>query len=587
MYGQNVAPRGLCYSYVRMSTEIQARFGDSERRQMQAVERYAKLHGLRLAPPMRDLGVSAFKGAHRKKGALGPFLAAIQAGEIEPGTLIIEAIDRLSREEPMTIISLLHDILKSGFVIHIMSQNQTFDLDFVNKQSGFLTTLSQRADVAHFESKQKSERIAEAYATRREEARAGTALKGNYHPVWLDRHYTTDSVTQTTTVTHTVNEPVAESIRMIFELATSGMGAHMIARTLNERGVPVLPAPSLRRASRGKERRWYQSHVGRLLTDRRVLGEYQPKRIEQGKVVNEGDPIPDHFPAIVPPELFLAVRKARSPKLGRKTGARNTEFANLFTNGLAVCGHCGERMLIRGDYRKGEKTSRHYLRCSRQSTGYTCDNHRTPRYQWFEKKVLDALPAVPWTELLKLQKPNCPIEALERAIAENQAETERLTRASARLLKLIESDDDPDAEALERRRAIRAELKTLKSRAADLIIELNDARSNDKEAHLINELDALRLAMETPNAIERAVIRQKMHAILARIIETAMFYQHHAQVNIRGGLCLTVPLDEHGPVETGWFMDPTGSYGRQTGANGIPPMKPSEDRRTLVVKAPK
>lgn len=581
MSGTGIAPRGLCYSYVRMSTELQARGGDSLRRQTVLVERFAKLHGLRLAPPMRDLGISAFRGKHRQKGALGPFLTAIKHGEIEPGTLVIEAIDRLSREVPTTILGLLTDILNAGFVIHLLSTGQTFDHAEVNKPNGILENLVGMAKLAHLESKLKSERITEAYEDRRAQARAGTRLKGNYHPTWIDRHYDGD------TVTHTVNEDAAATIRMIFDLAQSGMGAHMIAKTLNARKVPHLPAPSLRRSALNKERRWYQSHIGRLLSDRRVLGEYQPFRLINGKDVPEGEPIEHHFPAVITPEVFLAVKKARDPRLGRKTGARNTEFSNLFTNGLAVCGHCGERMLIRGDYRKGVKTTRHYLRCARHSTGSTCDNHRTPRYQWFEKKVLDALPDVPWTQLLKMQKPECPIEALERAIAENEAESERLNRASTRLLKLIEAEDEPDPEVMARRRTIAAERKVLKNRHADLIIELNEARTADKEIHLVGELAVLRHAMATPNDVERAVIRQKMHAILARIIERAMFYQHHAQVNIRGGLCLTVPLDEDGPVETGWFMDPTGSYGRQTGANGIPPMKPAQDGRTLVAKAPK
>ena len=46
---------------------------------------------------MRDLGLSAYKGEHRTKGALGSFLKLVEAGKITKGsTLSVESLDRLS-----------------------------------------------------------------------------------------------------------------------------------------------------------------------------------------------------------------------------------------------------------------------------------------------------------------------------------------------------------------------------------------------------------------------------------------------------------------------------------------------------------
>src|SRR5262245_24847644 len=89
------------YSYLRMSTEDQLK-GDSRRRQLEASKAYAEEHGLDLADDaqLEDIGISAFKGANARDGALGQFLTAVRAGLVERGSfLLVESLDRLSREE--------------------------------------------------------------------------------------------------------------------------------------------------------------------------------------------------------------------------------------------------------------------------------------------------------------------------------------------------------------------------------------------------------------------------------------------------------------------------------------------------------
>ena len=106
-----------CYSYVRFSTGDQKQ-GDSLRRQVQLSQNYAEKHGLVLDTTlnMHDLGLSAYKGEHTKKGALGHFLKLVKKGQIEKGsTLIVESLDRLSREKISVALSqfgLLFSILR-------------------------------------------------------------------------------------------------------------------------------------------------------------------------------------------------------------------------------------------------------------------------------------------------------------------------------------------------------------------------------------------------------------------------------------------------------------------------------------------
>ncbi len=67
------------YSYIRFSTTDQ-RKGDSLRRQLELSENYAKEHNLELDKTLKlkDLGLSAFKGEHTSKGALGKFLDLVR-----------------------------------------------------------------------------------------------------------------------------------------------------------------------------------------------------------------------------------------------------------------------------------------------------------------------------------------------------------------------------------------------------------------------------------------------------------------------------------------------------------------------------
>src|SRR5438128_1776436 len=91
------------YSYVRFSHPDQAK-GDSLRRQTEAAELWCKRHGaaLDMSTTFRDLGKSAFTGAHRKnpdRHALAAFLKMVEEGRIPRGAfLILEKLGRLSRE---------------------------------------------------------------------------------------------------------------------------------------------------------------------------------------------------------------------------------------------------------------------------------------------------------------------------------------------------------------------------------------------------------------------------------------------------------------------------------------------------------
>lgn len=117
------------YSYIRFSTPEQAE-GSSSVRQAEYAASYAADNNLELdhSLSMRDEGLSAYHQQHIKQGALGVFLRAVDNGLVPEGsTLIIEALDRLSRAEPIVSQALLSQIINSGITVVTASDGKRYD----------------------------------------------------------------------------------------------------------------------------------------------------------------------------------------------------------------------------------------------------------------------------------------------------------------------------------------------------------------------------------------------------------------------------------------------------------------------------
>jgi hypothetical protein len=87
--------------------------------------------------------------------------------------------------------------------------------------------------------------------------------------------------------------------------------------------------PAFARATKCRKGVWSRSYVAKLLSDRRLIGEWQPCKMAEGKRVPDGEPI-IAFPVIIDPTLFYQVQSIRA---GRPSGGnhRGSDTANLFT----------------------------------------------------------------------------------------------------------------------------------------------------------------------------------------------------------------------------------------------------------------
>jgi DNA invertase Pin-like site-specific DNA recombinase len=130
------SPSPRVISYIRYSTGGQG-LGDSEHRQLELAEEYCRANGLTLAPVdvLKDLGMSAYR--ERTEGAFTEFLAALRAGTIPRGTiLIVEAWDRLWRQPPLNSLNEMTEIILKGIKI-VTLEHDRFEAESAHR--GFPT----------------------------------------------------------------------------------------------------------------------------------------------------------------------------------------------------------------------------------------------------------------------------------------------------------------------------------------------------------------------------------------------------------------------------------------------------------------
>ncbi|MEK6259011.1 MAG: recombinase family protein [Planctomycetota bacterium] len=305
------------YSYVRFSSPEQ-RKGFSFDRQSEGSIRLCQRHGWSLDDSVRlhDLGRSAF---HGHQIVLKAFVKAIEAGEVEtPSVLIIEKLDRLSREEIDDAYNLWRTILRHGVMIATVQPERIYDKSSLNKITDIMEALLHFM-VAHEESQKKSDRAIDNWQRKRKnQETTGKPIAGK-RPAWIDKNFE-------------VIEDKAETIRLIFKMSIDGHGAKSILRHLNTNKIPNIAIGYCKRSKVS----WNQRYVESLLTDKKTFGENQ---IFKGSIRNripQGPPVPNYFPAVITEKTFFSAQAARGSRL-KQRGPNGKGIANIF-QGLLVDG---------------------------------------------------------------------------------------------------------------------------------------------------------------------------------------------------------------------------------------------------------
>ncbi len=175
----------LAYSYLRFSTPEQAG-GDSDRRQLDLARTYAARHGLVLDAGLsfRNLGMSAFHGRTVRKGALRAFLDAVELGLVPRGShLLVESLDRLSRDRVLLAQSLFLRIVEAGITIVTLIDDRGYSAESLNRSPMDLIVSLVGMMRANKESVTKSARLRAVWARKR--AELGTTPATGRCPGWL------------------------------------------------------------------------------------------------------------------------------------------------------------------------------------------------------------------------------------------------------------------------------------------------------------------------------------------------------------------------------------------------------------------
>jgi hypothetical protein len=437
-----------------------------------------------------DEGVSAFSGSNLEAG-LGAFLNGIRSGALSTDlVLLIENMDRFSRLNPMDVLPIFLEVLKTGLII-VTLQDEAIHTDAKYRENPMLLVPSLVSmQLAHDESRKKSVRLKESWSNRISRIAAGERLPISKVPFWIDRE------------TQGFNER-ADDAREIFRLAGAGHGASTITRLLNEKGIP---------SSRGGT--WGRSMVQDVLKSKEAYGTLVIKGHEQ----------PDYYPALISETVSLAI--SNRARRQRRNPQASTD-ANLFPR-LLICGGCGGPMNVTTTS-SGWKRYR-YAVCSHRATARNECTARNWPYDFFEEKFVGRLGGI----LARSDEaPGSNPEPSER-----DALVERLEALNARRENAIQMSIE--AETPENQRSFRMAADKLSKDAEALrarLVELSEDAAAESEAasHVAGMATALKEA-QAMRMNDRPALRNLISSVVDKIVLEPFADDdiNVAQVRLRG-----------------------------------------------------
>lgn len=313
----------LAYSYLRFSCRIQER-GDSIRRQTELRDAWVARNKATLdtSVSLTDAGVSAFRGknATDDTSALRAFLNLVESGRIPAGSyLLVENLDRLSRQQILPALELFLGLLRQGIRIVQLSPETVFDGTETNPQMLMIAIME--LSRGHSESALKSQRVSQAWEAKRR--RADRQPMTARCPFWLRLDKQTGRFV--------VVEKWAAIVRRVFTMhADEGKGCRLIAQRLNKEGVKPVGG-----------KLWLSTTIARLLRDEKVLGKLQTYKGRKPI----GEAVEGYYPPIIDEATFYRARGVASNN--RKAGGgRPAKQGNLFT-GLLFDARSGSTFQLR------------------------------------------------------------------------------------------------------------------------------------------------------------------------------------------------------------------------------------------------
>lgn len=489
------------YLYMRFSSAEQAQ-GDSLTRQRLLAEEYVAAHpfsGIELvsAPEFVDEGISSYSGQNLQPGrALRRFMECVADGTVEPDSiLMVESLDRLSRQQVIQAQRLLLDLLLSGISVITTSPTETREY---NGRSGLQDLILSLAGMerANQESAIKSDRVRRAWKRKKESAQREKLTKRA--PSWL--------VLSDDRTTFSIIEDKAAIVRRIFDLAET-LGQSAIVRILNSDKVP----PLVKGASG-----WHESSIAKLLTSPAVIGLYQPHRVvkESGKVsrIPEGAAVEGYYPSIVDTDVYYRVQALRGVRRVAGAGRKGGAYTNIF-GGIAKCAICGSSMTVvdKGSSPKGGR----YLVCSAARRGAGCQ-YRAVKYRLCEQGFLLYCQRVDVSVILPGGGAKGEVAKLRKMHSTLRGEAAQKRTLIERMVASVESNGGDMPKAVQGR--IAEHEKRIEELQAEEVRVASEIAILDGESHKLmgmqSSFNELMIRLRTAPQEERYVLRSKLHEVL-------------------------------------------------------------------------
>lgn len=501
----------IAYSYIRFSSTEQLK-GDSLRRQSDLSKNYAEAKGLELDTKLnlRDLGISAFDKSNLNKGALGQFLKLVEDGMIPRGSyLLVESLDRLSRDKVMDALGIFLNILNAGIIIVTLADNQVYSREKTNDNWASLIMSIVIMSRANEESATKSRRIRASWDNKRKNIskKRFTARC----PYWL-------KPTEGDTGFDLILERV-DVVKRIFQMSIDGIGTATIVKRLNGEKVPLFST---------KTDGWQTSYIQKVLTNRAVYGELQ-LNLQRDGVLSAYDVIPDYYPAIMKKEDWLLAGSIRESRRSRGGVAKGEGLSNLFS-GMLKCGYCSGPMNMGGHVKRkanGEVRHTRYVACSKGRRGAGC-NFIQWNYDDLESLVLQFCQSVDFATLIDgNQNINQDIELARKSLIAVDDAIKIKQTSLDNLLNALEAGANAEVPATLIKRISSLEIEIEDLLVDQQVAEKDVIKINHEQLHNSNQRAAtidLIYLLQTLQGDELRDLRVKLSEAIRRSISYIKLY---------------------------------------------------------------
>lgn len=475
------------YSYTRFSSRLQSKGGSRERQQESfEVTEFIKFHKLSVIQYITDEGVSGFTGKNfSNTAALGKFIEEIRKGKIErDSVLIVENLDRFSRDNITECITRFIEIIKSGVSIGIVAMNIIIDLEQINTNAMLWNYVSNEFQRARSESKRKSVFQLNNISRKVNRAKNGEKVYfGAQCPSWLKGIKDNKWI---------IDKEVVATIEKVFKMYLSGLSCVGVAKRLNEQGVTSMYGNN-----------WYNTSIRHILGNRNLIGWCKINDFESE----------DYYPQIIDDTTFQLAQSRLSHNKSNRGGSNVGNVPNMF-KGLLFCSKCGGGIDVQS-YKYKDHYNR-YCQC-RNAPLRICKDKTKWRMDKLEEQIFFMILEKSPAELL--EKPKTKTDTILSKLNRELGKTNIVIHRTTDLM------NDPELSDI-------TELKT------------NLVKLNQKRIQLKNNIQTEEAKQVVINSNPQSVVKLKellKYDLEKELVETEKILQQLRNNKVRGELKAIMP----------------------------------------------